>query len=123
MAVQGFLTKVAEFPLERLIVSGGDSAVAFEPNYSAMGKADRPVQRHNGWTVVDGLDVADLEAEGAHSYRVQGREPGTNVQEVLLQASDMVDSSVVTTDGGREVTGFEEFTLGATARTGQPYWS
>jgi hypothetical protein len=110
-----FPTQVAEFPLERLTVSGGVSAVAYEPNYSDMGKADQPVQRHSGWTVVDGLDVADLEAEGAHSYRVQAREPGTNVGEVLLRATNMGDSTVATTDGGRKVTGFEEFALGATA--------
>ena len=110
-----FPTQVAEFPLERLTVSGGVSAVAYNPNYSDMGKADQPVQRHNGWTVIDGLDVADLEAEGAHSYRVQAREPGTNVGEELLRASDPVDSTVAITDGGRDVTGFEEFTLAATA--------
>jgi hypothetical protein len=110
-----FPTKVAEFPLERLTISGGVSAVAYEPNYFDIGNADQPVQRHNGWTVADGLDVADLDAEGAHSYGVQGREPGTNVAEVLLRAPNLVDSTVTTIDGGRKVTGFEEFTLGATA--------
>lgn len=112
----GLLTKVAEFPLERLTASGGDSAVAFKPDYSAMGDADRPVESHKEWAVVDSLDVADIESEDAHAYHVEGREPGARPQQLLMRAKDMVEVAVRMTDGGREVSGFEEFRLRAVPR-------
>ena len=109
-----FLTKVAEFPLERLTVSGGVSAVAYKPDYSRIGTGDQPVEKHNGWMVVDSLNVGDVKAQAAHAYDVQAREPGTGVHELVSTAPDLLNAAAVITDGGRAVAGFEKFTLKAT---------
>jgi len=50
-------------------ILGGETMVAHEASYEALGSAARPLDpAFAGCTIVDELDVADLESEAAHAY-------------------------------------------------------
>ena len=52
-----------------LVVAGGRTAGVYEPRWSWLGSGTRPVSAPDHDTVVDAVDVADLDDEAAHGYR------------------------------------------------------
>ena len=70
-------------------------------------QSDSLKQALAGWTVVDRVDVADLENEGAHGYRSRVWQPGQQEANLLLRQACEGDATTEVVDGGRTVTGDE----------------
>jgi hypothetical protein len=119
-----FGEKLAEFP-----VTLPNDNVASATNYQAVYAADWSHTRAEeqvaqtttldyvkGMTLVDQIDVADLESEASHNYRwwQKGTPPGF-VTEVYpfsyLACGSPDEAGCQATDGGRVLTGGEQFTL------------
>lgn len=50
-------------------ILGGETMVAYDPDYTLLGSGARPLERHpDDALLLDELDVADLESEAAHAY-------------------------------------------------------
>ncbi|HVO68963.1 MAG TPA: hypothetical protein VMT24_02890 [Aggregatilineaceae bacterium] len=119
-----FGEKLAEFP-----VNLPDDNVASATDYQAVYAADwsqtqaeeqvaqtTTLDHVKGMTLVDQIDVADLESEASHDYRWwQNGTPTGFVSEVyqhLYLACELPDEAECrATDGGRVLTGGEEFTV------------
>ncbi len=95
----------------RQIVSRADWSGVPDAEAPAQGETLRGI---DGMTLVDAVDVADLEGEAAHDYRWwQAAQPAGFVTEVYrLDYQDCgAGTSCEATDGGRVLTGGEAFTL------------
>ena len=77
-------------------ILGGTTMRAHLANYSLLGSGARP------WStdarILDEIDVADLESENAHDYRLHGAREGEQI--VMLDAPSHADSALWV-DGGR----------------------
>jgi hypothetical protein len=62
--------------------------------------AERPVNDHTGWSVVDRVDIADLASERAHRWR--------GAHDSVLERSQVSGLAI---DGGRTITTSEQFTV------------
>jgi hypothetical protein len=87
---------------------GGDFGRTPRTHGEASGK--------RGWTIADGLDVADIRSEREHDAR--GLAPVTVVRTLGFEKLSPHAEASVAVDGGREVNGAVSFTLGA--RAGSP---
>jgi hypothetical protein len=56
-------------PGDRQRLTGGADMEVFEASWDHVGTAERPLVPQPGWTMVDRVDVADLESERAHRWR------------------------------------------------------
>ncbi len=89
---------------ERTVYStilGGPTMRAHVADYSLLGSGEKPLDTRFGGTIVDALDVSDLESEAAHGYELLGALQHHNV----LVAVDGV------ADAGRYGRGHERFRL------------
>jgi hypothetical protein len=59
-------------------ILGGPRMVAYVANYSALSTAELPSSSKSPTEIVDRLDVADLESESAHDYRLFSGNRETN---------------------------------------------
>ncbi|PIE05412.1 MAG: hypothetical protein CSA75_04895 [Sorangium cellulosum] len=63
-------------------ILGGVTMVAYEARYDLLNSAARPIEQKLAGTLIDELDVADLESEAAHGYEINlgaGREASNRV--------------------------------------------
>jgi hypothetical protein len=83
-------------------ILGGDRMVAYVANYDLLGSAEAPTPSLlEGRTLVDRLDVADLESEAEHGYQLFST---TQRQNQLYRSGDRLD-------GGRSERTMERFQL------------
>ncbi|MBN1964748.1 MAG: hypothetical protein JW910_08885, partial [Anaerolineae bacterium] len=114
---------LAEFPVD-LPRHNVASATAYQAVYAADWSATRPQELAaqtttlayvQGLTLVDEIDVADLESEAAHNYHwTFGVTPPGFVTEVYrhpYHACGLSEDDCWSTDGGRVITGEESFSL------------
>jgi hypothetical protein len=116
----GFLTPVRVFGLQRNTIAGSANKIIYTPDNSLLGAGDEPGERPAGvgdWRVVDRLDVADLESEDRHAYRLRQIEVGVSPIQVL-RAGQYAGRGQRMIDGGRTNYG-ERFTL--RAEPGKPF--
>lgn len=66
-------------------ILGGDTMVVYEARLDALGSGESPARAPGGATLVDAVDVSDLESEAAHGYALFGGQDQEN-QAVLQQA-------------------------------------
>lgn len=66
-------------------ILGGDTMVVYEARLDALGSGESPARAPAGATLVDAVDVSDLESEAAHGYALFGGQDQEN-QAVLLHA-------------------------------------
>jgi len=83
------------FATERTVpgatILGGETMVAHRANYDPLGSATRPIDpAFAGCTIVDELDVADLESEAAHAYELGD---ATSAGNVALVEGSFVDGA------------------------------
>jgi hypothetical protein len=118
-----FARVLAEFPIElpphNVAAAAGYQAV-YQAEWSSTNDQELIAQTTtlayvNGLTLVDQIDVADLESEADHHYRWWSAEtpPGfvTEVYRNTYHACGLTESDCRFTDGGRVITGGEEFAL------------
>lgn len=75
-------------------ILGGATMVAFEAKYDALGSGAHPRITPEGATLVDELDVSDLESERAHGYELFGAWDSDNQAALLPSpASDLAAHS------------------------------
>lgn len=91
---------LAERHVEATIL-GGSTLRLYQADYRALGSASSPQELTTQWQVVDELDVADLESEHAHDYRV--------LPSSVLDNRVYGDRSAA--DGGRGARNVDHFTL------------
>ncbi len=98
--------------------SASATQVVTRPDWSGVAQTEAPWQpsmlaRLDGWTLLDRLDVADLDDEAAHDYRwwQAGRPDGFAT--VPRRMSYREDPALTLADGGRLLTGGESFTVNA----------
>jgi hypothetical protein len=119
-----FGEKLAEFPVDlpaHNVASATNYQAVYAADWSHTQAEERIAQTTTlgyikGMTLVDQIDVADLGSESSHEYRWwQSSTPPGFVTEVYQQeylASGSVDEAECrATDGGRVLTGGEEFTV------------
>jgi hypothetical protein len=87
--------------VEGATILGGPEMVACEADYSSLGSGARPMLNLDGRRLVDELDVADLESEGAHHYQLGLSSSQYNLVVRLGNA----------TDGGRSARTQEDFLM------------
>jgi hypothetical protein len=108
------MTWVQRFHVEGATILGAADKVVYKADVSAYGTGDAMADDHGrsaGWRVVDAVDVADLDDEDAHDYRIwgSGRLPNpTMLRQIETEQRDLV------LDGGRRASGGEEFTVRVT---------
>jgi hypothetical protein len=98
--------------LFRPSIVGGNPLNVYRADWSLAGQGDMPRdpgvrERLEGARLVDEMDTADVESEGAHRYRIHVLDWA---YESLLRDLPAADGARVL-DGGRMVSGWEEFTL------------
>lgn len=104
-------------PLQRAIskarlVGGGDMQV-IEAVWDRVGTGERPLVTHDGWAVVDRVDVAHLASERAHAWRgaLGRRKMGDPTARWSLVGREVGEHGLVI-DGGRTIRGARErFTI------------
>jgi len=108
------LRPVRSQTLPRAMIAGSP-LVAYQPNWNAAGTGHAPgpatVAGIGGASLVDRLDVADLDSEAAHDYAIE-LAPGHAAAPLRILSPPGGSGPVV--DGGRLVSGRERFTLSAT---------
>jgi hypothetical protein len=115
---------LAEFPVEfpeHNVASAADYQAVYVADWSNTREKEQVAQASTldeiaGMELVDQIDVANLDSEAAHDYRWWQDEtpPGfvTEVYKNMYQACGLEDESACwATDGGRVLTGGEEFTI------------
>lgn len=108
----GFLKQVNSFSLARSTIAADPAAIVYTPDYTIFSSGDDP---HDlpaevaSATVVDALDVADLEDERAHGYAWRQREVGVTLDQAMATLPEGGVAKVI--DGGRRISGRENFTL------------
>ncbi|HEY8491694.1 MAG TPA: hypothetical protein VIO14_11955 [Dehalococcoidia bacterium] len=99
--------------LESVTIAGGQDKVIYRVDRGAFGSGEIMAEEHGqgeGWRVVDAVDVADLEDEAAHGYRIlDAAGPGVPAPTLIRQI--LAGSGALVLDGGREGTRGEAFTL------------
>jgi hypothetical protein len=71
MAIPSLLgERLTERTVQGATILGDMSKVAYRASYQALGSAELPLGSEGKGTLVDTLDVADLESEGAHDYQL-----------------------------------------------------
>jgi hypothetical protein len=119
-----FGEKLAEFPVnlpDDNVASATDYQAVYTADWSSMQAEEQISQTTTldytkGMTLVDQIDVADLESEASHEYRwwQSGTPPGfvSEVYRHVYLACGLPDEAGCwTTDGGRVLTGGEAFTV------------
>ncbi|GAB4412700.1 MAG: hypothetical protein Kow00106_07410 [Anaerolineae bacterium] len=119
-----FGTLLAEFPVrlpDHNVAAASDYQGVYLADWSTTRVEEQVAQTSTltaleGFELVDAVDVANLESEEAHNYRWwQAEQPAGFVTEVYTHSyhvCGLADSSLCrATDGGRVLTGGEEFTL------------
>ena len=100
-------------PTGRLRLAGGADMQLIVANWDHVGTAERPLEDHTGWSIVDRVDVADLESEAAHGW--VGALGRRNVVENSARWSVVereVGPAGLLIDGGRTILGGgERFTV------------
>jgi len=95
-------------------ILGGQTMRAYRADYTRLGSGERPWSAAPSASVIDALDVADLEDEAAHAYELLGARDG----EQVARSGDAPSGAVV--DGGRTERARERFVArlrdGAAAR-------
>jgi hypothetical protein len=89
-------------------ILGGQTMRAYVADWSKLGSGERPWTTSaagTAWTIVDSLDVADLESESDHAYELLGARDG---EEVAHDGIAPAGPTVV--DGGRTNRAVERFT-------------
>jgi hypothetical protein len=95
---------------ERLV--GGDDMQILAATWDHAGTAERPLNDHTGWTLVDRIDVADLASERAHHWH--GELGRRNFRDPTARWSfvERETASGLLIDGGRTIRGgSERFTV------------
>ncbi|MEW6482165.1 MAG: hypothetical protein AB1397_04105, partial [bacterium] len=64
-----------------------------------------------GKTLIDKIDIADLESENAHSYKPYPAEPGLPIRTFSTYASYNDEPGIIVSDGGRVISGGEIFKI------------
>jgi hypothetical protein len=78
-------------------------------NWDHVGTAERPLDPHPGWSVVDRLDIADLASERAHDWRGRmGRRLFTDTTARWSVVEREVGEHGLVIDGGRTIRGASE---------------
>ncbi|MCX7765561.1 MAG: hypothetical protein N2246_02505, partial [Candidatus Sumerlaeia bacterium] len=108
-------------------VSLGPALVAYKQDWSILHTGRTPAGEYNFLIngqivparIVDDLDVADLESERQHNYRWRSDPERYSPHlwpppQNLYNAHKYHSSDTFIADGGRKITGMEEFTLNAT---------
>lgn len=94
-------------------ILGGNTKVAYEADWSILGRANRPMSEDRPSALVDELDVADVESERDHGY-VLTNFTSENDNRVGLAWSDAGEEWA---DGGRSRRVYESFLLDFSATT------
>ena len=78
-----------------------------------VGTAERPLNDHTGWAIVDRIDVADLASERAHGWHgALGRRDFRRSERALVVRRARDDRPASLIDGGRTIRGgSERFTV------------
>jgi hypothetical protein len=82
-------------------ILGGQRMVAYEADYRLLGSGEGPIGTSASRQVVDRLDVADLESESSHGYRL---DDARKDDDLVFYAGDRLD-------GGRRERRADEFFL------------
>ena len=85
-------------------ILGGASKIAYEADYSVLGKGSLPLVHPSSDAPIDEVDVADLESEAAHQYWVGPSNSGENHVFTTLN-----DSDETVADGGRAARFYDGF--------------
>ena len=88
-------------------ILGGASKVAYEADWTILGRAGRPMSEDRPSTLVDSLDVADVESEQEHEYHLTNF-ASENDNRVILAWNDDGEEWA---DGGRSRRVYESFVL------------
>ncbi len=116
-------TVLAEFPVDlpaHNVASATDYQAVYAADWSTTHREESVAQTSTlayiqGLTLVDQIDVADMDNEADHAYTwwEDGKPPGyiTEVYRHEVHACGLDPSECVMTDGGRVLTGGETFTL------------
>ncbi|HYO94192.1 MAG TPA: hypothetical protein VER33_06755, partial [Polyangiaceae bacterium] len=84
-------TELAERTIRGATILGGEHMGAYVADYSRLGSGERPdATLARGRTVLDTLDVADLESEAQHGYQLLDAEQRHNL---VLDAGDKLDGA------------------------------
>nr|HEX4318782.1 hypothetical protein [Kofleriaceae bacterium] len=103
-------------PGDRQRLTGGADMEVFEASWDHVGTAERPLVPQPGWTMVDRVDVADLDSERAHAWRgALGRRRLADPSARWSFVERELGPSGLAIDGGRTIRGGREsFTLAVT---------
>jgi hypothetical protein len=96
----------------RRLVGEGDMQV-LEANWDHVGTAERPLNDHSGWAIVDRVDIAHLASEAAHGWsgRMGRRKLGNPTARWSLVERSTAGGGLYI-DGGRTIReGREQFTV------------
>ncbi|MCX5741581.1 MAG: hypothetical protein NT062_03675 [Proteobacteria bacterium] len=99
------------FDTRRLV--GDNDMQVIEARWDHVGTAERPLEPHPGWAVVDRLDIADLASERAHGWHGElgRRKLGDPTARWSFVAREVGDHGLLL-DGGRTIRGgHERFTV------------
>ncbi len=86
-------------------ILGNATKIAFEADWSVLGRAERPLVHPRRQTPVDELDVADLQSERAHAYEL-GRATGDDNRVITAY-----QGGAKVSDGARSRREWDRFTL------------
>ena len=95
----------------RRLVGEGDMQVLVA-SWDHVGTAERPLNDHSGWTIVDRVDIADIASERAHGWvgRMGRRKFGDPTARWSIVERSITNGLVI--DGGRTIrAGGERFTV------------
>ena len=100
-----------------LVVAGGRAAGVYEPRWSWLGSGAQPSGSLDHFTVVDAVDVADLDDEAAHGYRFAPPRHASHSAPGTIVRIDRGASDDSLADGGRVIGAFETFEVTTPAAT------
>lgn len=86
-----FGAELTERDVPGATILGGQRMVAYEADYSLLGSAEAPALDASApYTLIDRVDVADLESERAHGYQLHG---GTQRQNYVARSGERLDGA------------------------------
>ncbi|MCB2154330.1 hypothetical protein KQI84_05550 [bacterium] len=112
--------ELAAFPLPRSVWSNGTPLTIWKSGMPWLTLPMEPaIDLPEGWRVVDEIDQADLLSEDVHEYWIESAGAWDfNTNTIVRHLRPRKDSALQMTDGGRIISGHEQFVLQGIA--GQP---
>lgn len=111
-------SEIASFPLYEPTIAGAgsDPKKVYKADYKWLNTGDdiklqSTKEAVKGKTLVDKIDIADIESEIKHSYKNFPAEPGLSKHTFVTYASYSEEPSIIVSDGGRITTGKEIFKI------------